>query len=190
MKHFFEKKFGSQIDLSHLNRLVDLATDYDCWIRRFPISTFVAELYKGIYEPYQFRKRFMGGDCRLTTKEIEFIRKRKLEFIKVYDNVVLNDIPELNGCLVMNDRFVNEISQKLADDGYMIVFTQILGKGRISVRQYDPTVDIGAIMERLEIGGGHEQAAGFFESDDEIMWIKIEAICAELVGLESFKKPE
>lgn len=172
-KYVMEKLFKNSIDLSHLNRLVDLATDYDCWIRKYPLSTFVADMYKGLYEPYQFRKRFMSGDCRLTQEEISYVRKRKSEFEDVYNNVMLTDIEGINGCIAYNDKFVNEISQRLADDGYKIVFTKINGKNRVSIRHYVAGVDIGKVLENLGIGGGHPQAAGFFEDDSDVMFQKI-----------------
>lgn len=169
-KVFFEKYFKEQIDLSHLSKLVDLATDYDCWIRKNPRSTFIADMYKTLYEPYQFRTRFFNGDCRLTSDEVQFVRKRKDQFQTVYDNVVLHEFDDINGCLIDNDKFVNEISQRLADDGYKIIFTSITGKNRVSIRNYVSSVNIGKVLDDLGIGGGHPQAAGFFEDDrDELL---------------------
>ena len=55
VKTFFEKKFKNLIDLSHLNRLVKLADDYDCWIKRFPLSTFIADMYKSRYLVFTFK---------------------------------------------------------------------------------------------------------------------------------------
>ncbi len=169
LERFFEKKMSS------LNDLVYLVNDYDLWKKNNAKSTFLNELHF-MYFSDKFRKRFFGGDTRLNPREIEYIRKKKKEFQKAYDDIEVYDMHKIKACYFETDHFLNELCDRLLKLRYDIVFCKSPTKNSISVRNKLPFIDIGGILKELGYGGGHHDAAGFFEPDFLKMKEKISII--------------
>ena len=182
VKWFFEKMYGKEINLSHLNNLIRYANDYDTWQKKYAKSTFINETYKSLHDVVEFRNRFMSGDTRLTEEEISFIRERKALFVKTYKEIEVFEFDDVNGCVCICENFPNEIADTLIKkDGYRIVIIRNPSKGRSSVRHNVEGLDVGALLDKLQYGGGHPYAAGFFERDESMFYKKVVAIQEELI---------
>ena len=189
VKYFFEKMYGDKIDLSHLNDLVRYANDYDIWEKKYAKSTFINEMYKGLYDTDDYRNRFMNGDVRLTQEECEFIRKQKDMFDEVYNNLPVFEFDSIRGCVCIADSFVNDVADRLLKTtDYRVVIVRNPAKGRSSIRHNVPEFDAGKLLEQLGYGGGHQYAAGMFERDEDMFRKKAAAIEEEIVlmGIGAF----
>jgi DHH family putative phosphoesterase len=161
-KRFIEEYFG--IPLKHMNNLVYLSQDYDLWKKNSAKSTFLNEIHFFYYSD-GFKKRFYGGDTRFKPDEIEYIRKRKVEFKETYDDLEVYELGKIKGCYVQVSNFINEICEKLIKEKYDIVFCKSPNKNNVSVRCKKGFVNIGEVLKELGYGGGHPEAGGFQESD-------------------------
>ena len=179
-KNFLESYFN--ISLSYLNDLVHVVNDYDLWIHNNFKGRFLNELFFFYWET-KFRKRFISGDTRFTEKEVKFLRKRKQQFIELYNSLTVHDLPRIKGCFFKENQFVNDLSDKLMnDEGYKIVFCQKPRLKNISVRSRIDEVHIGNVLKDLGIGGGHHDAGGINSmdiADVEKNLFKIEEIIYE-----------
>lgn len=158
LEKFFDKKIPS------LDNLVYLVNDYDLWKKQNAKSTFLNELHY-MYFPDKFKKRFYDGNTRLTRTELDFIRKKKIEFKSEYDNLELYEMTKTKSCYFEADHFMNELCEKLMKEKYDFVFCRSRNKNSVSVRNKLPYVDVGEVLKELGYGGGHHDAAGFFEPD-------------------------
>lgn len=185
VKFFMEKLYGSDIDLSHLDDLILMANEYD--IKTWDITNvdreknircrLINDLYINLYDENQFRDRFMYGDTTFTADEIAYSERRKSAFDDVYDNLEIFDLDKINGCVVFCEEFINEITEALRlRQGYRVVIMRNVPKGRASIRTNVLEADVGKILETLAYGGGHKQAAGFFERDNDVFYKKVLAI--------------
>lgn len=159
-------KMYPSIDLSHLDRLTALVTDYDIWIKRFPLSTFINELLWNVYDVDAFRERFIKGDVKLTIDEIKFIRNQKDKFADVFNEVTVCDFDKIKGCVLLAEEFINEIASKLLNEyGYNLVIVRHPVKDRASLRSNLDGIKLGKVLSELGYGGGHDKAAGLFEKN-------------------------
>lgn len=171
-KLIMEKYF--KVSLSHLDKFIYLINDYDLWIHKDPFS----KDFNLLYEMYRlhnrdmskYRERFMKGNVLLTDEEVDYIKSQHAEYNRIYNNVELVEFNHINGALVVNvEKFVNEICQDLMkNNGYNIVFIRNSKTGHINVRQNIPIINIGEILSKFDVGGGHRFAAGMraMEADE------------------------
>lgn len=179
LEKFFEKKLDSLNDVSYL------INDYDLWTKNNSKSTFLNELHF-FYFSDKFRKRFFDGNTRLTKEEIEYIRERKKQFQSSFDELEVYDLNKINACYFEANSFLNELCEKLLKMKYDVVFCRSPNKNSVSVRNKHPNLDVGDILKQLGYGGGHKDAAGFYEPDFTKMKKKICDI--EDVILEQLKR--
>lgn len=174
-KRFCEAYFKKE--LKHLNDLIYLSKDYDLWTKKNPKSTFLNELHFYYFSDH-FKKRFFDGNTRFTEEEISYLRRRKQDFKNTFGSLDIYELHKIKGAYVEAEKFLNEIAEKLLNDGYNIVFVrnQSPYKNSISVRCKKGFVDIGSILKELGYGGGHPEAGGFVEPDFMKMKEKIETI--------------
>jgi oligoribonuclease NrnB/cAMP/cGMP phosphodiesterase (DHH superfamily) len=164
VKNFVERYF--KIDLSYLNQFVYHVNDYDLWIHGSPKSkelNLLFEMYKDMDRTYaKFRSRFFMGDMNFTQDEINYIDYKHAEYIDVYKNVSGMDFETINACMVMDlENFVNDICEDLLKkENYDLVVFRNKLSGHAGVRHKIPGLNIGAVLKELNIGGGHEYAAG------------------------------
>lgn len=179
--HKFFSIVHSDIDLSHLNELIELANDYDMWIHKNPKSKQLNLLYFK-YWTDDFILRFQNGDCNFTEQELDYIQKEEKKIKKHLDNLELFELEGINGCLTFGEKYPNDVCDyALKVEGYDIIFSRNQKTNNTSVRLHKhPEIDIGGLLSELGIGGGHPEAAGFYEEDLSRFQRKVEWICDEL----------
>lgn len=166
VKKYMESVY--KINLDHLTNLVYLANDYDMWVHHNKKSRMINELFFYYWET-GFRNRFLTGDTRFTNIELKLLRDRCNHFKDVVNNIEVNKLDKIPGCVVISKEFVNDICEKLLNEGYSIVFCINPKNNRTSIRHRIENLHIGKFCENLKIGGGHKDAAGLTSTKlDEI----------------------
>lgn len=161
---FVEKMYG--ISLDHLHDLVEITNDYDMWILKDSRSKPMNDIMFYKYRPKLFREEFFDGRTIFTAEEKRWLEMREKKFKKIYDNLEIFEFDKINGCIVQEKEFINEICHKLMDEeGYKLVVIRNPSNGRISVRHCIEGLDAGAILKEQGWGGGHAVSAGFWASD-------------------------
>jgi len=161
------------IKLSNLDNLVRYANDYDLWIHNWHKSRFINELFWK-YGDTKFRMRFMNGDVKLTKWELNFLRERRKEFAETYDNLNVFEFGTINACFVPVTQFLNDIADALlSKDGYKMVLVQNARSKHISVRCRGD-IDIGNVLDTLQLGGGHASAGGFSNKESNMDKLKLD----------------
>lgn len=156
------------IDLSHLNELLKYTNDYDLWIHNYPKSKMIENLFWK-YEFDKFIKRFINGNTRFTKDEITYLKNKRNDFRKTYDNLEVFELETINGCFCFVKEFINDIAEKLLrDDGYEIAIVQNVNNNHTSIRTKDENVHIGNILQELDLGGGHRNAGGLRKYSKDI----------------------
>jgi oligoribonuclease NrnB/cAMP/cGMP phosphodiesterase (DHH superfamily) len=193
VKFFFEKLYGDEINISHLDDLIRLTNDYDIWIHNDPKSKLINELHKNLYETDEFRDRFFDGDVELTEAENKYIVDRAQKFTDTYNNLEIFELDNVEslhpfGCVIFATDFINDLADKmLKETGYRYIIVRNQPKGRTSIRHNIAGVHIGEILTALEYGGGHEFAGAFFERDNDMFYKKVLAV-EEAIGLKVTSK--
>jgi len=169
-KNWVEETYN--INLNHLNDLVRYANDYDLWIHNWHKSRFINELFWKMGDT-KFRMRFMNGDVRFTPQELSFFRQRRKEFFETYDKLLVFEFEKINACFVPVTQFLNDIADRLLyKDGYELVLVQNARSKHISVRSKSDDVNLGKIINDLNLGGGHGKAAAFNNREGNIEKLK------------------
>jgi len=181
-KRFCEKVFPD-LDLSHLNNLVTLTNDYDLWTHNIKKSRFLNEVFTKYFST-KFIERFKDGSTRFTDDEILYLRSRRKEFIKVCNNLDVTDLEKINGCIVVNQYFLNDVCERLMKEaGYRIVFSVNPKNSHTSIRHNIPNLHIGDLLKELQIGGGHKDAGAITEDSLVNLKTKVELIESMLFEL-------
>ena len=163
-KEFLEKTLG--VDLSHLNELVDTIDDYDRWQDKKPLSKPLNYLF-GMYGMAQFIYRFKDGFVpqEITEPEKSYITKKiknlKTSFETIKKTMIQSPnsniaiiFPELKTCSEMCDRTMKA--------GYAnVVFYIDLKTFACGARTILDDLNLGKVLSKIGIGGGHPMAAGF-----------------------------
>jgi hypothetical protein len=163
-KNWVEATFN--VDLSHLNLLLKYTNDYDLWIHNHPKSKMLEILFwkylkQGKTGFDKYAERFKDGNVRFTDDEIKYLKHKRFEFRKLYDNLEVFELEKINGCIICVKEFINDIADKLLKkDGYEIVIIQNVNNSHVSIRTKDDNVNIGEVLQNLEIGGGHRKSGG------------------------------
>jgi len=164
VKRFCEKMYN--IKLNHLNNLVYLTNDYDIYTVKNPKSKLLNDIMFYFYGPNKFITNFINGRTRFTEEEIQWLRKRRIEFNETYENLEVYEFLKYPGCVVEAKFFINEIAHKLMnEEEYKMVIVRNPSNGRISIRHNIEGLDMGAYLKNKGWGGGHELAAGMFVED-------------------------
>lgn len=172
-KKFLEAYF--KIAMPYLDRFIFLIDDYDRWKHTDPFSkdfNLLYDMYRGVNRDMSaYRNRFMGGNVLLSEEEVDYINGKHKEYKTVYDGIELLEFNHINGALVINvENFVNEICHDLmTNNGYKIVFLVNAKTGHTNVRHCEQSLNIGELLTKLDMGGGHKFAAGMkkIEPTDE-----------------------
>lgn len=163
VKRFLERYF--KVDLSKFNSLCYLTDDFDRWIHNNKKSKMINELYFRYWED-KFKERFKDGDTRLTQDEIKYIRRRMEEFKIVWKELEIYELPQINGCFIIVEDFLNDVCDKLIkENGYNVVIAMNPKSKHTSIRHNIQKFNMGGFLNFLGIGGGHEVACGFTEDD-------------------------
>ncbi len=175
-KNWVEATFN--VDLSHLNLLLKYTNDYDLWIHNHPKSKMLESLFwkylkKGKAGFDKYRERFLDGNVRFTQEELDYLKKKREDFRKLYDNLEVFELETINGCIICVKEFINDIADKLLKkDGYEIVIVQNVNNSHVSIRTKDDNVNIGEILQTLGIGGGHPRSGGladYFKFEEDVL---------------------
>lgn len=163
-KMFVEKMYD--IKLHELDALVYLTNDYDMWNLKNGKSKLLNDVMFYLYKPVKFKELFFNGRTRFTQYEIEWLRKRKDLFKKIYNDLSVYEFDKINGCISQSNEFINEICHKLMEEEkYDMVVIRNPNNGRVSIRHNIPNLDAGKILKEQGWGGGHEKAAGMWSLD-------------------------
>ncbi len=174
-KRFCEKMYG--IDLSHLNDLVYLTNDYDLWIHDDPRSKMINDLMFYKYREKKFRDLFHNGRVEFTAEENTYLEERAKRYEKIYQAMDLYEFESINGCVVQEREFINEIAERLMkEEGYRFIVIRNPSHGRVSIRHNLDDLDIGQVLKDLDWGGGHPKAAGMFSDSQKEFQERIQYI--------------
>ena len=166
VKYYVEQLYN--IKLSHLDNLVKYINDYDMWKLKYPESKMLNDLMFYHYRPSEFRNAFINGRTEFTIEEKMFLEELHLDFLKIYDDVEVFDMETINSCIIFEDKFINEVADKLIKEvGYDMVVIKSQKKGRCSLRMGNDNIDIGQVLDDFGWGGGHPQSAGLFVRDTD-----------------------
>lgn len=168
-KFFIEKMYD--IKLENLDELVNYINDYDMWELKFKKSKMLNDLMFYKYRAEEFRDQFMSGRTTFTDVEKEFLVKQHKLFLETYDKLEVFPLETINGCIVYEYDFVNEISEQLKlDYGYAVIISKRPNGGRVSLRNNNPEVNLNKILEHFGYGGGHKDSSGLFvKNEDEFI---------------------
>ena len=184
--HYLKKTFP-EYKFDQFSRFVYAVNEFDIWTNRTPKGKCLNELLYGFYDKDKFITRFKKGNMRFTWAEMGYLKSRRDLFNSIYEDLMIVELEKTKSCLVMSDDFVNDIAHKLmTEEGYDVVFVKQVKKDRVSVRNKRKDINIGKILETLGIGGGHPEAAGFFERDP--MTLKEKVLMVEQEILKSIAK--
>lgn len=167
------KYFGVKKDLSHLKDLVFLANDYDL----FTLSDPRAMPFNALYWQMGFQwfmSRFKNGNTTLYPEEKQYLLEYKNAVQTTYDNLPVSDLPH-NGCFYECERYMAEMSHRLAKDGYQY---QIIKHGNaLSIRSASDSINLVEVCAYMGKGGGHRKAAGIpLRVEDDIKQL-VQQIC-------------
>lgn len=164
--HFLTRKYGDSI-MSKYTKFVTLVNDYDMWELNYKGSKPLNDLYRK-YNANKFRERFKSGILKLSKSEIDYIKRVKSNFNKIYNEIEIYDFESINACYFLSDTLVNEIAHKLLHtDGYDCVFFNTMKSYKLSVRSKLEDFNFGVYLKDKGVGGGHKQAAGIDVGTEE-----------------------
>jgi len=160
----FVQAMYPKLNLSFLHNLVYLTNDYDLYTLKNPKSHLINDLMFYKYRPTKFRNEFMDGRTRFTEDEIIWLRERRVEFKKRWNELQVYDVDDDSKiCVIEATFFLNELAHKLMHEkGYDVVFIRNPETERSSIRSKVEGLDTGDILKKLGIGGGHAKSSGFF----------------------------
>lgn len=170
-KNFVEAYF--KIKLSHLDKFIYYINDYDLWLHRDPFSrkfNLLYDMYRGVNRDLsKYRERFMNGNVLLSEEEAEYIAGKEREYTTVLDGLEMIEFNHIKGAFVINaPSFINEISHDLMNNnGYRIVFIKSAVTDHISVRHNVESLNMGELLTKNNIGGGHPKAAGMSKMEND-----------------------
>lgn len=176
-------------DLSYLDTLMKYINDYDMWIDPYGNSWYFNLLHyhflkQDKFTYVKFVKRFCDGNIALNKEEQDYLKNRKNELEKCWDEVkeeyyMLSH--NINGALIFRDDFVNELCHRIMDEFDMDIVINIHPRTfRGSIRCNNETVQVGNILKELNIGGGHDAAAGFYNHNMDGVKSNVELFCKYL----------
>jgi oligoribonuclease NrnB/cAMP/cGMP phosphodiesterase (DHH superfamily) len=158
VKDYFEKEYAT--DLSYLTEFVDLVNGYDMWLHFDKRSKLLNSLYYKYWDE-KFRARFMSGEVSFTEKEIEFFKEQKKKFNDIWNAIKIYEMEDIKGAFITAGEMINDVCEKvMVDEGYDFVFCLNSRSKTVSVRTTREDINIGQILERMNIGGGHAKSAG------------------------------
>ena len=165
---FIKTVFGESRKSTEVDELIEIINDYDMWIHKDPRSNFFNWLYV-MYKSDGFKNRFEYGDLKLLHSEKEYLAKKTDEIRTQFNNTELFDFKTVNGCMFFNDGFINDIADMtLKKYGFDFIITVKSTNLQASVRS-TKYLDVGKMLKELGIGGGHKNAAGFWNTTNEIL---------------------
>lgn len=162
-----------RISLKHLDKFIYHINDYDLWIHKDPFSkkfNLLYDMYRGVNRDLsKYRERFMSGSMLLTEQEVEHIKSKEIEYKHVFDGLEMIEFNHIKGGFVISaPNFINEIADDLmANNGYRIVFVKSTYTEHVSVRHNVDGLNMGELLTKHNIGGGHPKAAGMAKMDND-----------------------
>ena len=170
-RKFMSKYTGNNFD--YLTDLSVLGEDYDLWLHKDKKSRGLQELHHH-YKCDKFINRFGRGDVEFNADEKMFIEQRQKSFNKLYNNLKFWELETINACMIIESDFINDLCHKLLKErGFDIVICKNPSTASCSIRSDHETLDIGEILKKLEMGGGHAQAGGFAEKEPFLLQKKL-----------------
>ncbi|HON83299.1 MAG TPA: hypothetical protein PLI22_04085 [Caldisericia bacterium] len=175
VKNFIKSLY--KIKLTHLDQLVYLTNDYDMYYLKNPKSKLLYDLMFNFYKPHKFRNEFFNGRTKFNINEIEWLKKRRKEYEKRWNNLDVYELNSIKGCIIEQSDFMNEIADRLINEEcYRVVLIRNPFTQRVSIRHNIDNFDAGKFLKDRGWGGGHERAAGMFLDGEEDFLSKINII--------------
>lgn len=181
---FFSMYFNE--DLSYLDGLIKYVNDYDMWIDPHGKSweynvIHYYYLKQDKFKHTDFIQRFKNGDIKLNEEEKEHVKLRKKELEEKWNDIRnrFHDLPyNINGCIIFESDFVNELLHRLMDTyGFDVAINKNPNTFQCSVRSNGKIVKVGETLDEIGIGGGHDCAAGFNDNRVEDFKNNLDKVC-------------
>jgi len=164
-KKFIESLY--HIKLSNLDNLVYLTNDYDMYYLNNGKSKLMFDLMFNYYKPHMFRKEFFTGRTRFTFDEIKWLKTRRTQYNKIWNDIDVYEFDSFRGCVIYQSDFMNEIADRLInEEGYRAIIIRNPRTGRVSIRHNIEEFHAGDFLKNKGWGGGHKRAAGLFVDDE------------------------
>lgn len=146
-------------DLTHLNDLVMITDDFDMYRKKDVRSPEFNKIFWEMNFKW-FVRRFINGDTKLRTEEIQYLKETQKTVDNIYDKIEISNLPH-KGVFFVLDYFQYEITERLKKDGYQWFI--ILNKNNLSIRSND-NIDLLPLINFLQSYkyrcGGHKHASG------------------------------
>lgn len=181
-KNFLESIFN--VKLSKLNSLFYLINDYDMYTLKNPKSKLLYDLMYNYHKPISARENFYSGRTRFLPKEITWLKERREEFNKNFEELTVYNIESIDGCVITQTEHMNEIATRLMNMKYKIVFVRNPTTERVSIRHKIDWFNCGEFLSERNWGGGHDKAAGFFAENDDDFLNKVSQIESYILNHE------
>lgn len=176
-------------DLSYLDRLMKYINDYDMWIDPYGVSWCFNTIHyyyakKDRFTHTKFVKRFCKGDVNFNKEEQNHLKNRKNELEQSWEKTKEDHFKlehNVNGALTFISDYMNEMCHRLMDEfKYDFVINVHPRTFNGSIRCNNENVSVGNILKELNLGGGHDASAGFFNKDIHGAKNNIDIICKHL----------
>lgn len=176
-KLFFEKLF--KIKLSHLDRIVEAVNNYDLWLPNKRLGEKLNTLFFEYWNE-KFIDRFKDGNLNFTNEELKIIESKERKIQQDYDSLEVFEFSKINGCMISVINSVNNLCEKLLEDGYKIVINRNPKTGNNSIRSRIENFNVGNYLKTKNYGGGHATAGGFHEKNFTLFQDKVKQIVKDL----------
>ena len=141
--------------------LVDLINDYDLWIHADERSQKIAKMFYANGE-HEFTERFFNFKVKLTDEEESWYQGELDNIERLYNETDIFELEGLNVGIMMCTEYINDICHKaMNEDNFDIIICYNTSSKSVSVRNKHDEVDVGEMLSKLGIGGGHDSAGGF-----------------------------
>ena len=147
--------------------LVDVINDYDLWIHADPRSKQLVKMFYA-NEEQQFTERFYDFKVKFTEDENEWYKGELENIERAYNETDIFELNGLNVGIMMHHEYINDLCHKaMTEDNFDIIILYNTMSKSVSVRSKHDEVNVGEMLTKLQIGGGHASAGGFRALDND-----------------------
>jgi oligoribonuclease NrnB/cAMP/cGMP phosphodiesterase (DHH superfamily) len=146
-------------DYTPFHSFVQLVNDYDMWILKYPFSWDLNCMFQK-YKEKLFFERFLDGNMVFNDEENDYVNAQKEVLNNLYNNLDIVELKDINGCFFFAEDFLNDLCHRMMEEkGYKFSFCYNVKRSTISIRTVT-NLNIGVLLRKLDVGGGHAKAAG------------------------------
>ncbi|MFW6272860.1 MAG: DHHA1 domain-containing protein [bacterium] len=157
-KRFVENLFD--IKLEHLDWLCTIINDYDMWIHEYPLSKRLNLLFYKYFET-EFRNRFFDGVTKLKQKELYYVMYHEEKLQEKINELEVYDLEKVKVAVIIVSDYLNDLCDYLLrKKDYRVIIALNKKNKSISLRGNVEKLHLGNLLNELQLGGGHKNAAG------------------------------